>query len=292
LGVVRVDWAVRACHNAHHRVASCFSARSVRGHTVSGRTGAQNHRTVASLGLALVAGWLAACSPSYPKCSDDGDCNKDGHKGVCIDGTCQECGKNQDCQPGFECHANRCVPKPECASDSECTAPKICWNGKCILECSQDADCKGGQVCKGNRCTPRTECTVDTDCGKNGKCVQGQCAAATGDCVLESIKFAYNEAVLDDQAKAILQKDVECMKARPPHGKVSLEGNCDERGTEEYNLHLGQRRADATIKYLVNLGVSKAQLKTLSWGKNKPICTESHEGCWSQNRRVDITESQ
>jgi len=240
--------------------------------------------------VALLTALGAGCAPTYPKCSDDGDCKKDGHKGVCIDGTCQECGKDGDCQPGFLCQQNRCVPKPECQGDSDCAAPKVCRNARCVLECSQDADCAGGLSCKKNRCTPKAECVADTDCGQNGKCLQGKCAAPTGACVLESVHFGYNESVLDEPAKAVLQKDVECMKSHPPSGKVTLEANCDERGTEEYNLHLGQRRADACYKYMVNLGVSKAQLKTISYGKDKPICTESHEGCWSQNRRVDLTQ--
>jgi peptidoglycan-associated lipoprotein len=253
--------------------------------------GSDNRRLPAALGLALFGAWAVACGgSSYPKCSSDVDCNKDGHKGVCIDGNCQECGKNQDCQPGFVCDKNRCVPKPECSLDADCPFPKVCRNTRCVLECSQDADCAGGSLCKDNRCTQKAECTHDSDCGPSGKCVQGKCASPTGACVLESVHFAYNEASLDDSAKGILQKNVECMKSRPPAGKVTASGNADERGTEEYNLHLAQRRADTAAKYTVNLGVSKNQLKTISYGKDKPICTESNEGCWGQNRRVDFTE--
>jgi peptidoglycan-associated lipoprotein len=233
---------------------------------------------------------VACGGASYPKCSSDADCNKDGHKGVCINGTCQECGKTQDCQPGFVCDQNRCVPKPECTLDADCSAPKVCKNAKCVLECSQDADCAGGLGCKNNRCVPKAACKLDADCGPNEKCMQGQCTAPVGACVLQSVHFAYNESTLDDTAKAVLQKNADCIKERPPVGKVTAEGNCDERGTEEYNLHLAQRRADAAVKYTVNLGVSKNQIKTLSYGKDKPICTDSHEECWSQNRRVDFTE--
>ena len=259
------------------------------GNVVEG-VGPQNRRFSIVAGLLFVAMASACGARTYPKCDNDADCNKDGHKGVCIDGTCQECGKDQDCQAGFRCEKNRCVPKPECQTDSECTAPKVCRNEKCVLECSQDADCGGGQICKGNRCVSKGPCTLDTECGPKGKCVEGKCAATA--CVLDSVHFAYNESSLDDQAKAVLQKNADCMKSNPPVGKVTVEANCDERGTEEYNLHLGQRRADASAKYVVNLGISKSQLKTISYGKDKPICTESNEGCWNQNRRVDFTQPQ
>jgi peptidoglycan-associated lipoprotein len=259
------------------------------GHDVQEARGPHNRRISAAFAWALVAALAACGGPSYPKCNNDDDCNKDGHKGVCIDGTCQECGKDSDCQQGFVCQHNRCVPKPECTADADCPPHKACKAGKCVLECSQDADCAGGLVCKDNRCV-KPECTVDSDCGTNGKCLQGKCASPTGACMLESVHFAYNESALDDTAKQVLQKNVECMKSRPPTGKVVASGNADERGTEEYNLHLAQRRADAAAKYTVNLGISKNQLKTISYGKDKPICTESNEGCWGQNRRVDFTE--
>jgi peptidoglycan-associated lipoprotein len=254
--------------------------------------GLRNRRGYIVAGLFLLALGVGCSSRTYPKCDNDTDCNVEGHKGVCIDGTCQECGKDGDCQSGFRCERNRCVPKPECEADSQCTAPKVCRNARCVLECTQDTDCGGGQSCKSNRCVSKGPCTKDTECGPKGKCLEGQCAAAAGACTLESVRFAYNESSLDDTAKSVLQKNADCMKSNPPVGKVTVEANCDERGTEEYNLHLGQRRADTAVKYVVNLGVSKSQLKTLSYGKDKPICTESHEGCWSQNRRVDFTQPQ
>jgi peptidoglycan-associated lipoprotein len=67
--------------------------------------------------------------------------------------------------------------------------------------------------------------------------------------------------------------------------KVTVEGDCDERGTREYNLALGARRANAVKEYLVSLGVSSARVDTISYGKEHPICTESTEDCWAQNRR-------
>jgi peptidoglycan-associated lipoprotein len=67
--------------------------------------------------------------------------------------------------------------------------------------------------------------------------------------------------------------------------RVTIEGHCDERGTREYNLALGARRANSVKEYLVSVGVSSARVDTISYGKERPICTESNEGCWQQNRR-------
>ena len=67
--------------------------------------------------------------------------------------------------------------------------------------------------------------------------------------------------------------------------RVTIEGHCDERGTREYNLALGARRANAVKEYLVSQGVSASVLETVSYGKERPICTELSEDCWAQNRR-------
>ena len=73
--------------------------------------------------------------------------------------------------------------------------------------------------------------------------------------------------------------------ARYPSVRVNIEGNCDERGTREYNLALGARRANAVKEYLVSLGVAASRVETISYGKERPICSESTESCWAQNRR-------
>ena len=66
---------------------------------------------------------------------------------------------------------------------------------------------------------------------------------------------------------------------------VAVEGNCDERGTKEYNLALGDKRAAAAKQYLISLGIPSSRVSTVSYGKEKPVCTESTEGCWAKNRR-------
>jgi peptidoglycan-associated lipoprotein len=96
--------------------------------------------------------------------------------------------------------------------------------------------------------------------------------------------FDYDSAEIRPDARAALQKTADFLKGYP-HTHVAIEGHCDERGSTEYNLALGQRRANAVKQYLVSLGVSGDILTTTSWGKEKPFCMESTESCWQQNRR-------
>ena len=100
----------------------------------------------------------------------------------------------------------------------------------------------------------------------------------------DTVHFGYNEYNVGDSDKALLGRQAQWL-ARYPSVRVSVEGHCDERGTREYNLALGARRANAVKEYLVSQGVSAARVETVSYGKERPICTESNEACWTQNRR-------
>jgi peptidoglycan-associated lipoprotein len=101
---------------------------------------------------------------------------------------------------------------------------------------------------------------------------------------LQDIHFAYDDSGLSEAAKAQLLVLADFLKANPRLA-VSIEGNCDERGTVEYNLALGERRSHEAFAYLKGLGVAEGRLSTVSFGKEKPVCTESVEACWSRNRR-------
>jgi peptidoglycan-associated lipoprotein len=100
----------------------------------------------------------------------------------------------------------------------------------------------------------------------------------------DTVHFAYNEYNIQDQDRSTLQKQATWLN-RYPAVQIIIEGHCDERGTREYNLALGARRANAVKEYLASLGVSLGRLQTVSYGKERPICTESSEDCWAQNRR-------
>ncbi|MGD0233922.1 MAG: peptidoglycan-associated lipoprotein Pal [Syntrophorhabdales bacterium] len=101
---------------------------------------------------------------------------------------------------------------------------------------------------------------------------------------LNNIYFDFDRYNIRPGDAEILKKDLDWFKANT-NTKVRIEGNCDERGTVEYNLALGQKRADAAKNYLIGLGVDAKGLDTISYGKERPVCTEHNEGCWAQNRR-------
>jgi peptidoglycan-associated lipoprotein len=101
---------------------------------------------------------------------------------------------------------------------------------------------------------------------------------------LADVLFGYDSTDLSDAARAALQKNVEWMK-KWTTTKTMIEGHADSRGTNEYNLALGERRADAVRDYLVSLGVGTDRLTIVSKGEEQPLCSEETEACWQQNRR-------
>jgi peptidoglycan-associated lipoprotein len=101
---------------------------------------------------------------------------------------------------------------------------------------------------------------------------------------LQDIHFAYDQSEIMENDKPVLLAVANFMK-QYPKANVFIAGNCDERGTVEYNLALGERRAHAAMAYLVGLGVPADRLSMTSYGKEKPLCTESAESCWVRNRR-------
>jgi len=101
---------------------------------------------------------------------------------------------------------------------------------------------------------------------------------------LTDVHFKFDRFDLDPHSKNILAKNAQWLKSHPDV-KVEIQGHCDERGTNNYNLGLGERRALSTKKYLMALGISQDRLFTISYGEERPFCTEHNENCWWQNRR-------
>jgi len=106
--------------------------------------------------------------------------------------------------------------------------------------------------------------------------------------LLAEIHFDYDKSDIREGDRQILGKNADVLK-RFDFLKVTVEGHCDERGTVDYNLALGERRAKAAHDYLVSLGVPADRLKTVSYGKEVPLCTQSNEECWARNRRAHFT---
>jgi peptidoglycan-associated lipoprotein len=101
---------------------------------------------------------------------------------------------------------------------------------------------------------------------------------------LADVRFEYDQATLDEEDRSTLQKNAEWMK-RWQSTRVSIEGHCDARGTNEYNLALGERRANAVKEYLASLGIAADRMLVVSKGEESPACTEQNESCYAQNRR-------
>src|SRR5262250_2642655 len=99
--------------------------------------------------------------------------------------------------------------------------------------------------------------------------------------------FDFDQADLREDARSVLAADAQWLK-KHPSVQVLIEGHCDERGTAAYNLALGDRRANAAKEYLVSLGMDASRIRTISYGKERPFCTESTESCWQKNRRAHV----
>ena len=112
---------------------------------------------------------------------------------------------------------------------------------------------------------------------------------------IQDAYFDYNKHTLRPDAEAALKTDAQTLAdiiKEYPDFKLTVEGFADERGSDEYNLALGDARAKQTKEYLSNLGLPGNQLAIISYGKDKPVCTEHDEECWQKNRRTHITQAQ
>ena len=109
--------------------------------------------------------------------------------------------------------------------------------------------------------------------------------------VLKDVHFAYDSYELDSTARDILAANAEWLKDNA-RARTEIEGHCDERGTVEYNLALGARRAKAVKDYLVTLGIAGDRLSTISYGEELPLCRDQNEACYARNRRVHFVPPQ
>lgn len=105
-----------------------------------------------------------------------------------------------------------------------------------------------------------------------------------------TIYFAFDSSAIESKYRAIIAAHAAYLSAHP-NDTVTLEGNTDDRGSAEYNLALGERRAEAVKQMMLVQGVASGQVRTISFGKERPVCTQQDEACWRLNRRVDIVYS-
>ncbi|GGB19870.1 outer membrane lipoprotein Omp16 [Sphingomonas metalli] len=133
--------------------------------------------------------------------------------------------------------------------------------------------------------TPATEAPPATTGTGTGDVSPGSAADFQRSVTSNTINFGLDQYDIDPGARAILDSQAEWL-ARYPDVRITIEGHCDERGTREYNLGLGDRRANAAKNYLAAKGISPARMTTISYGSERPVATGSDEAAWAQNRRA------
>ncbi len=274
--------------------------------------------------LVAIALLMSGCpEPSWPKCENDKHCradkpdNKTGKSYFCINGMCRECRTVQDC-PNPErqkCENNTCVDKtcaditcPEnkrcnettlqcewiCENDGDTPCDgdscKVCKNHQCVPippKCTKNADCPGQTICQNpGECTARCVpgCAADKPCPEGQECVAGRCQEKS--CTPQKIYFDYNKWFIRSDARDTLRENMSCFQ-KMSGKKILIEGHCDERGTREYNLQLGRRRARATKDFLVKLGIPSSRICTVSKGEEEPeVPNATTEEEHQKNRRA------
>jgi peptidoglycan-associated lipoprotein len=233
---------------------------------------------VSLFALAGLAG--AGCGgPKYPLCDNDDACNTDGHKGVCVNGTCVECRDDKGCGAGKACQSGACTDIP-----GYCDPSRPCSNGG---ECGADNRC----VERRTEAKPFVECDDSKPCGAGSHCQNGHCVypppGGPGCTDFPAPHFDYESPDVRNESRDTLTRLANCLtKGTLKGAQVLLTGHCDNRGEQEFNMSLGDYRAQAVKAALVSLGVASDKISTSSRGKLDAVGQD--EAGWQQDRRVDI----
>jgi peptidoglycan-associated lipoprotein len=126
---------------------------------------------------------------------------------------------------------------------------------------------------------------ADTDKSSLKQFQEGKAPITPASSPLKDVYFEYDRYDLSSDARSVLRANADWLKSNP-NARVEIEGHCDDRGTNEYNLALGAKRAQSAREYLATLGVAAQRLSTISYGEEIPVCKEQDESCWRQNRRA------
>jgi peptidoglycan-associated lipoprotein len=246
-------------------------------------------------GIALLA-LFSGCGPSYPACFEDQDCAE--KKQYCLNGKCAQCRDDRHCSQAIDeahvcnagtCHriAGYCNP----AAGFNCPAGQKCRDRRCGPECFPETvaeDCPAGFTCENGRCTPPPDCLSDADCPDGKICVNQKCVEPTV-CQPREVNFDFDQSEITSLAKRTLEENYSCYQERGEKiNNVNVTGHCDDRGTDEYNMRLGQRRANAVDKLYRKLGIDKKKIRVNSRGEMEPVVPNARsEGEHARNRRAE-----
>ncbi|HWO40251.1 MAG TPA: peptidoglycan-associated lipoprotein Pal [Candidatus Eisenbacteria bacterium] len=140
-------------------------------------------------------------------------------------------------------------------------------------------------IAKGSAAGAQRDAATQVSTSSLDSLQMGQSTATPDSSPLKDVNFDFDSHELTEQARGILKNNAEWLKANPSV-RVQIEGHCDERGTVEYNLALGARRAKNVKDYLATLGIAVERLSDISYGEEIPLCRERTEACWEKNRRA------
>jgi peptidoglycan-associated lipoprotein len=181
-------------------------------------------------------------------------------------------------------------PAGFCDPDTACPGNQKCRDNRCGSECLDNGECGAGTFCSNGSCLTKPECGEGADkpaCAEGSECTAGRCQVKIAQCGGDAVNFDFNRSNIRRNQRDKLKVIADCLM-QPNTANMSIVGHCDERGTEEYNMVLGQSRADETSNYLKNLGVDGGKLSTNSMGEESPVNDGHNEKAWRANRRSEF----